>query len=120
MKKEDLLRMAFQTVEQRGDTYGSPYEGFARVAEMLTAYLGIDIEPHDVCIIEIIQKIVRLQTTRGLHNDSWIDIAGYAGIGAEVSHEAEKEKADLKKFLCKEFGMENTSSQNSTKSEGKA
>jgi hypothetical protein len=117
MKKEDVLRLAFQTVEQREDTYGSPYENFKKVADMLTAYLGVDVQPHDVCVIEIIQKIVRLQTSNGLHNDSWVDIAGYAGIGAEVSHE---EEISIKEYLRKEFRMEDPLSKDIAKPQSKA
>jgi len=120
MKKEDVLRLAFQTVEQRGDTYGSPYENFKKVADMLTAYLGVDVQPHDVCVIEIIQKIVRLQTSNGLHGDSWIDIAGYAGIGAEVAYEEEKESISIKEFLRKSFRMEDSPSQDTSKPQSKA
>jgi hypothetical protein len=119
MKKEDVLRLAFQTLEQREDTYGTPYENFKRVADMLTAYLGVDVQPHDVCVIEIIQKIVRLQTSNGLHSDSWIDIAGYAGIGAEVAHEEEKESISIKEFLRKSFRMEDPPSKDTSKSQSK-
>lgn len=35
--------------------------------------------PHDVCIINILQKISRLQETPG-HYDSLVDIAAYTAI----------------------------------------
>ena len=120
MKKEDVLRLAFQTLEQRQQTYGDPYEGIALMADMLSAYLGVDIEPHDVCIIEIIQKVCRLKRQDGDHLDSWIDIVGYAGIGSEVADERKKETASFKEYLRKEFGMEDPSSKDIAEPKGKA
>jgi hypothetical protein len=120
MKKEDVLRIAFQTLDQRQQTYGDPYEGITLMADMLSAYLGVVIEPHDVCIIEIIQKICRLKRVNGDHLDSWVDIAGYAGIGSEVADERKKETTSLKEYLREEFRMEDPSSKDIAKPKGKA
>jgi len=105
MRKEDILKTAIRTLEQRQEMYGSPFDGISMMAQMLSVYLDRMISPHDVCVIEIIQKICRLKKNNGLHDDSWVDIAGYAGIGSEVAHEDQT----VEEFICKEFRMENTS-----------
>lgn len=105
MRKEDILKTAIRTLEQRQEMYGSPFDGIAMMAQMLSVYLDREISPYDVCVIEIIQKICRLKRNDGLHDDSWVDIAGYAGIGSEVADEDQA----IKEFICKEFRVEDTS-----------
>jgi 6-phosphogluconate dehydrogenase len=79
------------------------------MAEMFSLYLDHPVEPHDVALIEILQKVVRLKQTRGLHMDIWIDIAGYAAIGAETaseSHEVRQSLELIKERICAELGVE--------------
>lgn len=78
------------------------------MAELISLYLGTPVHAHDVAIIEIIQKCVRLKQARGRHIDSWIDIAGYAAIACEVVHEQEAEEerfAQVKERLGESLGI---------------
>ena len=70
------------------------------MAELISLYLGAPVHPHDVAIIEIIQKCVRLKHAKGRHVDSWVDIAGYAAIGCEVVHDEEEQ--DIRLAIIKE------------------
>jgi hypothetical protein len=69
---------------ERSTSYGDPSVGFSKTASMFNAVTGAEILPVDVVIFNIVQKLERLSHTPG-HRDSWLDIAGYAALGAEVS-----------------------------------
>lgn len=69
---------------ERSDSYGDPSIGFAKTAAMFNAVTGAEILPVDVVIFNMVQKLERLSHTPG-HRDSWLDIAGYAALGAEVA-----------------------------------
>lgn len=77
----------------RNNQYGSPTQDFNRTANMLTSLGygkedhsgGFDvIEDHDVAVIMIALKLSRIMWSEK-KLDSWRDIAGYSGCGAEVA-----------------------------------
>jgi hypothetical protein len=75
----------------RNHQYGPPGQDFERSAEALSAmgYRGPDgrkMLPHDVAIMVAIVKISRLMWMPN-KKDSWLDLAGYAACGYEVSRE---------------------------------
>lgn len=109
MNRSQILESARKIVVERECTYGGAPKTLAAMAEMFSLYLDHPVEPHDVALIEILQKVVRLKQTRGLHMDSWIDIAGYAAIGAETaseSHEVRQSLELVKERVCAELGVE--------------
>jgi hypothetical protein len=69
---------------ERSESYGDPTTGFTKTANLFNGITGSSIQPVDVVIFNIVQKLERLSHTPG-HRDSWLDIAGYAALGAEVS-----------------------------------
>lgn len=71
------LRRALDTVIQRGRTYGGPYKNLKQTAELWSAYLGFPVLAHQVAACQILVKLSRLTETPD-HNDSVVDIAGYA------------------------------------------
>lgn len=81
--------------EDRNTTYGEPIDNFSRIAEALNAFgyrgpEGRKLTPHDVPFIQVVTKLSRLVQTPD-KADNWVDIAGYAATGREVS-EAQKPK----------------------------
>ena len=67
---------------------GSPPNGnFRRIAALWEPILGCPVEPHEVALCLAALKIARLVEADGDHRDSWIDLAGYAACGAEVTTE---------------------------------
>ena len=72
----------------RGNTYGSAEENFQRIANLMTAQLGLveelsesgcltrPLTKEDVALLMIQVKASRL-ANMPTHEDSWIDIAGY-------------------------------------------
>jgi predicted glycosyltransferase involved in capsule biosynthesis len=85
MKKQELLKTALATVTNRGSEYGDAYINHKRIAEMWTVILGIDVKPHQVVMAMAAVKLARLVETPD-HQDSWIDLAGYAATGSECAY----------------------------------
>ena len=85
MNRTELLNKALEIVNgARLENYGSPEQNFARIAAFWTLYLQRHITPADVAIMMVLMKTARLQNNVK-HEDSWIDIAGYAANGVEVA-----------------------------------
>ena len=82
MKKEDILKDALKIVQERGGEYGDAYDLQAKIAVIWMGLLDIQIAPHQVPLAMIGIKIARLLDNPS-HRDSWVDIAGYAAVGAE-------------------------------------
>ena len=68
----------------REEDYGDPGSNFRCIADMWSTYLDHTIAPHDVAVMMILLKLSRVQTSPG-KRDSWVDLAGYAALGAEVA-----------------------------------
>lgn len=74
----------------RENQYGSPQDCFDRIAALWDVYLEgaaggrPQITPADVAAMMVLVKVARLVSSPS-HWDSWVDIAGYAACGAEVS-----------------------------------
>jgi hypothetical protein len=69
---------------QRAQDYGPPEVNFSRIAKLWEPILGIGIKPHEVALCLAQLKVARLINTPD-HEDSWVDAAGYVGIGAELA-----------------------------------
>lgn len=92
--KRDVLEKAIAAVADRGLNYGKPEDNFARIANLWNAHLenrGIlppnvasAITAGDVAAMMALMKIARLENDPS-HLDSWVDLAGYAACGAEIS-----------------------------------
>lgn len=82
MNRYELLEAAKETVADRGEEYGSIWDNHERIAIIWTALIGIQIEPEHVAMMMAGVKLARLSATPG-HQDSWVDLAGYAATGSE-------------------------------------
>jgi hypothetical protein len=82
MNRYELLDAAKETVADRGEDYGSIWENHERIAIIWTALIGIQIEPEHVAMMMAGVKLARLAATPD-HQDSWVDLAGYAATGSE-------------------------------------
>lgn len=86
MNRTDTLTRAAHAVSgQRNTNYGTPEDNFARIAGLWSQHLGVSITSTDVALMMVLLKVARLRHDPG-HEDSWVDIAGYAACGAEVNH----------------------------------
>lgn len=70
-------------VGDRADAYGDLQENAEKVAAILRV-LGLTETALDYPLAMIVVKLVRLSNSPD-HVDSWVDIAGYAGLGYELA-----------------------------------
>lgn len=89
-RREELLDLAKEvTLKSRPSIYGTPLEIFTRHATMMNGlgYRRPNNElwlPADSSVCQLTWKIARL-VYNPEYNDNWVDIAGYAACGYEVS-----------------------------------
>lgn len=76
----DYLQKASDAIYgARHQDYGDVRENFQRIADIWSVVLGREITTREVGLCMIGLKIARLVNTPD-HEDSWVDIAGYAGL----------------------------------------
>ena len=81
----DVCTRAADLVDgDRRRQHGEPEETHARIAALWSAYLADrQLTGHDVAMLLLLVKVARIAT--GTPNpDNYVDIAGYAGIAAEL------------------------------------
>ena len=87
--KKDILENAMAAVADRGLNYGSPEDNFGRIAALWNTHIAnrYDVESkldaHDVALMCVLLKIARLENAP-THEDSWVDVAGYAACGGSM------------------------------------
>jgi hypothetical protein len=83
MNKEDLLKAALDAVTVRGSAYGDAYTNHKRIADIWSVILQTEVRPDQVAPMMIGVKLARLIETPD-HEDSYVDMAGYAATGSQV------------------------------------
>lgn len=98
VNRSDILDKAKHCVSvERNATYGEPKENHEAIATLWNAYLAVKkdrqspqlIHVEDVSVLLILMKVARLGYNPS-HLDSWIDVAGYAACGGEISSVGER------------------------------
>lgn len=91
MNRTETLHAALDAVDRRPKSYGPPEQNFDRIAARWNVHLEnrygdnpFGLDATDVAIMSIDLKLARLEESPD-HEDSWVDAAGYAACGAEVS-----------------------------------
>ena len=93
MLRKELLSKAIEVTEgARQQHYGSPEDNFKNIAELWQLYLSQrfenveepEISTTDVAIMMLLMKVARLVHDPH-HDDSWLDIAGYAACGSQCA-----------------------------------
>ncbi|MGI9503074.1 MAG: DUF6378 domain-containing protein [Geminicoccaceae bacterium] len=86
MKADQLLEHAAGIITRRRCDYGDPTALFEHIAQRWSLTLGVDVSAAQaaICLIEL--KLARLAHDPS-HADSVTDIAGYAGVLAEMQHD---------------------------------
>lgn len=83
--RDEILDTAAQLINgDRRQTYGDAQESFGRIAALWSIILNTQVSPADVARCMVAMKLARLSGSDE-HRDSWVDIAGYAALGAEVA-----------------------------------
>lgn len=87
----EALREAARIVAgDRDKQYGAPEDNLGRIAKIWSVIFGIEVTTQDVAMAMVGLKMARYVNKGEFQPDTWIDIAGYAGIGFEVGQLAEK------------------------------
>lgn len=93
MKRAEILDKAKEMVTgQREQDYGSPEDNFNIIAEYWMTYLDavfrtrgiVELTADDVANMMCLFKLARITTGTGTA-DSYIDLAGYAACGGELT-----------------------------------
>jgi hypothetical protein len=85
LTRATVLDVAKRAVtKDRAATHGALENSFAEIAAIWSVRLGVTITPAQVSIMMVDLKTVRAWGNPG-HADNWVDIAGYAACGGELS-----------------------------------
>lgn len=85
MNREQVLSEAERLISNdRAEQYGDAEDNFQRIATLWTMITGHQFTAPDVAGCMIALKLARLSTSTS-KADTWIDIAGYAALGAEIA-----------------------------------
>lgn len=68
----------------RAREYGDARENHQRIADVWSMILKTKVTPEQVCACMIGLKLARLANSMQ-QDDTWVDIAGYAALGGEIS-----------------------------------
>lgn len=87
-----MLTDAASAITDRQAKYGPPSKNFANIAALWQAHLRgrygelatLTIDAADVAVMSALIKVARLAETPD-HEDSWVDLAGYAACGRQVT-----------------------------------
>jgi hypothetical protein len=87
VKRQDTLELAGDVIDgDRLRDYGSARDNFTRTAKLWEQVLGTTVTPEQFALCMILVKVDRLTQSPG-HEDSWVDICGYAALGSEIATE---------------------------------
>ena len=70
-----------------GANTGNRKAAHARIAALWSAYLNYQLTAHDVAILMVLLKVARIMG-KTFNADNYVDVAGYAGIAAELATNA--------------------------------
>lgn len=82
MKREEILQKAESLINgDRAKDYGDAHKNFQDIAKLWSVVLDKEITEEQFVLCMIMVKAARLMKTD--HEDSWVDICGYAALGGE-------------------------------------
>ena len=88
LEAQDILEEAIALINgNRAEDYGDAQINFQHMADLVNLIIKKadgNLSASDMALVMIQVKIARLQESPN-HADSWIDIAGYAGLGAQLA-----------------------------------
>ena len=84
MSGESMLKHAASVLAERSKTYGEPGKAMAAIAARWSLTLGHPVTPAQVVLCMIDLKLTRLARDPR-HQDSALDVAGYAAVLQEVT-----------------------------------
>lgn len=84
LTRETVLRNAEGLINgDRAAMYGDAHVAHDRIARVWSVILNQEVTAHQVCLLLAAMKMVRAAVNPE-YTDSWVDMAGYAALGAEI------------------------------------
>jgi len=84
LTREAVLANANELINgDRAQMYGDAAVAHDRIARVWSVLIDKEINAHQVCLLLAAMKMVRAAVNPE-YTDSWIDMAGYAALGAEI------------------------------------
>ena len=83
MNRAAVLALAHAAVMGRGRAYGGPERSFYEIARLWSVFFDREFTAGDVALAMALMKLARLKADPS-HNDSIIDLAGYAACLGEI------------------------------------
>ena len=94
MNTDQFLNKASSLVKgQRHKDYGDKTDNHKNIAKLWSAYLDVDITPHDVAIMMCLLKVARTKLGE-ISEDTYIDMAAYGAIAGEIKFQEPKEESE--------------------------
>ena len=94
MNTDQFLNKASSLVKgQRHKDYGDKTDNHKNIAKLWSAYLDVDITPHDVAIMMCLLKVARTKLGE-ISEDTYIDMAAYGAIAGEIKFKEPKEESE--------------------------
>ena len=90
MNRYQVLAAAEATVKDREGDYGSPRKNFERIAALWNVILAGKLgEEHEISAADVAMMMVSIKLARLIetpdHDDSAVDLAGYAALLGEIA-----------------------------------
>ena len=83
--KRAILERAIELITgDREEDYGEAHKNFSDIAALWSIVLGVDVQPWQVAAGMSQLTLARAIKT-STHADSWVDMAGYVGLAAELA-----------------------------------
>ena len=90
MKTKEFLSTSINLVEgDRQKDYGDKVKNHTNIAKLWSAYLDINISPHDVAIMMSLLKVARTKLGE-VSKDTYIDMSAYSAIAGEIKFKENK------------------------------
>ena len=84
MKSNQFLNRASILVQgQKEKDYGDKFNNHKNIAKLWSAYLDVNINPHNVAVMMVLLKIARTKVGK-VNKDTYIDMAAYGAIAGEI------------------------------------
>ena len=88
MKRSEILAEADRIItKDRAATHGDAEDSFTMIGKMWSAYLGVDVLPHDVAMMMVLFKAVRFRGNPA-NSENALDAVGYSALAGEIATEA--------------------------------
>ena len=85
MNRSDILKEAERIItKDRAATHGNAEDSFAMIGKMWSAYLGINVLPHDVAMLMVLFKAVRFRGNP-TNSENSLDAVGYSALAGELA-----------------------------------